>query len=459
MKIYTKVVIDIDSGEVIEEQAFEYQGPVARCWESGGDNSPESEGEAGASSSSGSSGGDNGGSSWDSAYSGANPDSTAYGGVGTPSERASIESMGGDQHSPGAMDSGSQTDKQKAATSSNLSDETKAMLHSPSAQDYQDYYASKLGVMGTPGADWGAFTNALNSIGSYWGKTAQWGINDMIGKVAGIPDKIAAALGFGQTPDTVETAFGPMSRDMGVATLDIPEVSAAQLGTSLAGIAQTRLPTSDEINMVAGMMADRGLLGPVDMAGMQVADMAGQMVGQAATPAAAIGAMKAGIDITNPAVQKAMGMGIDSFGNMIGRAINAQTIAERAGGTGIAAGQVGTISREAQAMGEAAGRGGSERSLGDLSGRGKLDAFNALLNQGGFQQTQSRGPTNAGGGPSPAKQTGQPQPQQQDERAPAPMAKRQQGSRLGLSDYMTLTNNLGVGPESVELRNRMLGGA
>jgi hypothetical protein len=333
------------------------------------------------------------------------------------------------------------------------------MLHTPSAADYRDYYASKLGVMGTPGADWGAFTNALNSIGSYWGKTAQWGINDMIGKVASIPDKVAAALGFGQTQDTVETAFGPMSRDMGVATLDIPDVSAAALGQSLAGIAQSRLPTNDEINMVAGMMAQRGLLGPVDMAGMKVADMTGQMVGQAATPAAAIGAFKAGIDVTNPAVQKAMGMGIDSFGNMIGRAINTQTIAERAGGTGIGAGQIGTISREAAATGERAGRGGSERELGDLSGRGKIDSFNALLNQGGFQKTQSRGPANAGGGPSPAKQTGQPQQQPQGERAPAPMAKRQQGSRLGLSDYMTLTNNLGVGPESVELRNRMLGGA
>lgn len=36
MKIYTKVVLKIATGEILEEQSFEYQGPVARCGGGGG---------------------------------------------------------------------------------------------------------------------------------------------------------------------------------------------------------------------------------------------------------------------------------------------------------------------------------------------------------------------------------------------------------------------------------------
>lgn len=36
MKVYNKVVIDIKSGEIIEEEAFEYSGPVAGCKSGGG---------------------------------------------------------------------------------------------------------------------------------------------------------------------------------------------------------------------------------------------------------------------------------------------------------------------------------------------------------------------------------------------------------------------------------------
>jgi hypothetical protein len=47
---------------------------------------------------------------------------------------------------------------------SNLSDVTKAMLHSPTGQDYNAYYASKLGVMGEPGSQWSDFTGAVSNI-------------------------------------------------------------------------------------------------------------------------------------------------------------------------------------------------------------------------------------------------------------------------------------------------------
>lgn len=41
-----------------------------------------------------------------------------------------------------------------------------------------------------------------------------------------------------------------------------------------------------------------------------------------------------------------------------------------------------------------------------------------------------------------------------------PMGRQQQGSRLGLGDFFTLTDNqLGLGNESLELRERVLGGA
>jgi hypothetical protein len=414
MKVYTKIVIDIDSGQVLEEQSFEYEGPVALCYESGGGNSPESEGEADAAA--GGSGGSRGG---DSDFS-RTPYSDKYG--------------------------------TKTTKGGNLSDVTKAMLSSPSAQAYNDYYASKLGVLGTPGATWSDFGKSLTDLGSYWGNTASWGLQSMVDKVSSLPDTIAKALGLSKAPATVDTAFGPMSTDMASLPADLPEVDAAKLGMAVTNLG--RMPTDDEINMVAGVMADKGLLGPVDMAGMKLANATGNIVGQAASPMAAFGAAKAGLDLTNPVTQKAMGIGIDTFGNMISRAINTQTIAERASGTGIAAGKVGTMAGEAQSMSEAAGRGGSERQ-GDLGGAGKIDAFNAFLNQGGFTDTTSRGRPSASG--SGNVNTGG--SQKEGAAPPPPMAKRQRGSRLGLSDYMTLTNNLGAGSESTELRNRMLGGA
>lgn len=37
MKVYEKLVIDMRSGEIVEEKSFDYQGPVARCF---GSNDP-----------------------------------------------------------------------------------------------------------------------------------------------------------------------------------------------------------------------------------------------------------------------------------------------------------------------------------------------------------------------------------------------------------------------------------
>ena len=31
MRVYTKIVIDMESLEVLEENSYEYQGPVSRC--------------------------------------------------------------------------------------------------------------------------------------------------------------------------------------------------------------------------------------------------------------------------------------------------------------------------------------------------------------------------------------------------------------------------------------------
>ena len=36
MKIYTKLVIDMATDEVLEQESFEYNGPVAQCGSSGG---------------------------------------------------------------------------------------------------------------------------------------------------------------------------------------------------------------------------------------------------------------------------------------------------------------------------------------------------------------------------------------------------------------------------------------
>jgi hypothetical protein len=36
MKIYTKLVIDMTTDEILEEESFEYSGPVAQCGGSGG---------------------------------------------------------------------------------------------------------------------------------------------------------------------------------------------------------------------------------------------------------------------------------------------------------------------------------------------------------------------------------------------------------------------------------------
>ncbi len=44
MKIYTRIKLDIDTMETIEEESFEYEGPVALCWESSGEYGPERSG-------------------------------------------------------------------------------------------------------------------------------------------------------------------------------------------------------------------------------------------------------------------------------------------------------------------------------------------------------------------------------------------------------------------------------
>ena len=36
MKVYTKLVIDMTTDEILEEESFEYNGPVAQCGSSGG---------------------------------------------------------------------------------------------------------------------------------------------------------------------------------------------------------------------------------------------------------------------------------------------------------------------------------------------------------------------------------------------------------------------------------------
>jgi hypothetical protein len=78
-------------GEILDEDSFEYEGPVASCDGSDGDGGYGGLGVGGKSSS---------GSS-NSPYSGMNPDSTAYGGVGTPSEQASAAAAAAGRSSRG----------------------------------------------------------------------------------------------------------------------------------------------------------------------------------------------------------------------------------------------------------------------------------------------------------------------------------------------------------------------
>jgi len=406
--------------------------------EHGSDNDP------GGSSSSGGGGGGGG------AYSGANPDSTAYGGVGTPSERASIDALGGDQHSG---DGGSRS------SGANLSDITKAMLQSPTAQQYNAYYASQLPSWDTMDDPWGSFSKDLGHLGSYWGGTVKNAISQAISNVLGVPDKVASAFGFGPKADTVDTAFGPMSNDMVAgAPADLGKTNVAELAGALQNLGTTRAITSDEVGLLSGIMEDQGMLDHMTKAGMNLSQVPGQMVSMALGPAVALGAMKMGMDLTNPVVQKAIGIGPDFLGSTLTNTINAQSLIERATGTGIAAGNVATKASEMSNMAEhEVGRTGNERQPGQMSGLGKFQLAGAALNRGFSPTAGSNNPS--GGSVKPQEPIGPDNKGNRDGKRAVPMAKRQRGSRLGLSDYMTLTNNLGVGDESVELRNRMLGGA
>ena len=57
MRIYTEIIIDIDSLETIEEEFFEYEGPLALCWGDDGDDSGTAVGEDGDATGPGSIGG------------------------------------------------------------------------------------------------------------------------------------------------------------------------------------------------------------------------------------------------------------------------------------------------------------------------------------------------------------------------------------------------------------------
>jgi len=41
MKVYTKIKIDIATGQTLAEESFDYEGPVARCCIGGGSSSPD----------------------------------------------------------------------------------------------------------------------------------------------------------------------------------------------------------------------------------------------------------------------------------------------------------------------------------------------------------------------------------------------------------------------------------
>lgn len=63
---------------------------------------------------------------------------------------------------------------------SNLSDVAKAMLSSPTGSAYNDYYASKLGVLGEPGAQWGDFTGAVSNIAKNLYNSAKTGFLGLV---------------------------------------------------------------------------------------------------------------------------------------------------------------------------------------------------------------------------------------------------------------------------------------
>lgn len=403
---------------------------------------------SGGSSSSGSSGGGGGG--------------RGGGGGAGGAERASRDMGGRSMNDMSAAEmagrAGGSWDGDHGSTA-NLSDITKAMLQSPTAQQYNAYYASQLPSWDTMDDPWGSFSKDLGHLGSYWGGTVKNAISQAISNVLGVPDKVASAFGFGPKADTVDTAFGPMSNDMVAgAPADLGKTNVAELAEALQGIGQTRAITSDEVGLLSGIMEDQGMLDHMTKAGMNLSQVPGQMVSMALGPAVALGAMKMGMDLTNPVVQKAIGIGPDFLGSTLTNTINAQSLIERATGTGIAAGNVATKASEMSNMAEhEVGRTGNERQPGQMSGLGKFQLAGAALNRGFSPTAGSNNPS--GGSVKPQEPIGPDNKGNRDGKRAVPMAKRQRGSRLGLSDYMTLTNNLGVGDESVELRNRMLGGA
>lgn len=61
MKIYNRIVMDIDTWEVLEEDSFEYSGPLAMAWDGSGDPDSDSGGAPGGGPGGGSSGGSGGG--------------------------------------------------------------------------------------------------------------------------------------------------------------------------------------------------------------------------------------------------------------------------------------------------------------------------------------------------------------------------------------------------------------
>lgn len=340
----------------------------------------------------------------------------------------------GSSNAGGTSSSGSERNSRGATADA---DEMRAMLHSPSTDEYANYYAAKAAQ--NPNS----FMQDLSNLGSYVGNTAMNALRSSFADVAGIPDQIAQALGLGPQPSGM--------RDMTKTDGPLGPMDAQALGDLATAINNLgRSPTADEVGLVAGMMEEAGTLSAMDKFGMNMAQVPGQMVQMALNPMASMTAARAGIDLANPMTQKAIGSMTGAIGSMVTNNINAQSLMERATGTGIAAGNVAT--RNTEMAGDRRGTG--ERVSGDRSGLGEFQMAGAALNRGPGAVQQGSG-KEAGATAKTADVTGAPGAA----KPAAPMAKRQRGSRLGLSDYFTLTDNLGVGDESLELRNRVLGGA
>ena len=323
--------------------------------------------------------------------------------------------------------------------------------------------AGRMGYGKSP-SEGGSFLSDLSRIGSYLGKTISNDLSMALEGVKGLPGEIADALGLGpkaKDQGTVDTAFGPMSTDM--TAVNKPNVDPAKLGQALSGLG--RLATNDEIDVVTDVMVEAGLISPSEKAALVGGKIAGQLVGTAVSPLAALAAQRLGVNMMNPAAQNTIGAFTDTIGGYVGRAANMASL-DSIGRTGGISAPEGAVSGMMGGPGGTGGGGPGERQQGMLSGKGLYDSFTASLHRGMRPTAQNAGQGQRG--PAPGVETGRGAARRMNSRAggyetiepgKAPMTSKQKGSRLGLGDYFTLTSKLGVGNEPLELRNRVLGGA